>query len=400
MATRWAAVVTLLLACGSPSPSPARGADDARGPSARVRVGLRDVGSAPLVAFQDGDHAWRRVACEDGCELPVSGSKFGIASACAIGVPFVAVTHATVEELPEVTVPRCGHEEGVSLDGRLVGVQGAPRLAISTVEEPVDGDGTFRIAVEPGTYDVIAADRVTDSEGQHARRIAIVRGVDAKTDRTLAIDLSRDGIDTVPRTIRVVGARPGETVGVRSAIQTSRGAEIVLAEATAGRGDVVLRWIADRDRAQMDRLSVMAVAREGDTARYAVTSGGDVVFGPAIGDAQVDATLEGTRLRVSATWARHEDARWYDLQLVQPLPQPRGVVWQLSVSTAWLGDAGTFAYTVPDLYAIEWPDAVALRPGTPLVWTVTAWDRTPQVVRSWEPVFDARGASRRGAFQP
>jgi hypothetical protein len=400
MAARWGAAIAFLIACNSPSTTADRGSAAAHEPSARVRVGLRDFGSAPLVAFQDGDQAWHRVACEDGLWLPVSGSRYGVASACGIGTPSVTITHATVEELPELTVPRCGDEAGISFHGRLVGVQGAPRMAVSTVEEPVDGDGAFRIEVEPGTYDVIAADRVVGADGERARRIAIVRDVDLTADRTLELDLSRDGVDTVPRTVRVIGALPGDKVGIRSAIQTSRRTEMVLAKAAGGNGEVVVRWVPDRGRAPTDRLSVMAVARNGDTARYAVTSGGDVVFGPPIGNAAVDAEIDGTRLRVRATWSRHEGAHWYDLELVQPLPEPRGVVWQVNVSSAWLRDADTMTYAVPDLFSIEWPDAVALRPGTPLVWKVLAWDHAPRLGQRWESTFVARGASRRGAFIP
>jgi len=397
MSARWVACSSLLVACGvSPSvvaPTPPEVADV-------VRVELVDgPGIAPLVAFQDGDGPWRTVACRGGCELRVTRARFGVVGACRTGAPSVALYHATAGELPVVPMRRCASEAVASIHGRVSGVEGEGNVVTADGVSQVFGEGTYVVEVPRGTIDLVAVDRVRDRSGDHVRRFAIVRELQADGERALDVDLATDGVSTGPETITVEGGSPGETVRVFAVLETRGGADVLLTSTWGPQAVVDLPPASSLSAA--DRLYVLGGIDSPRERRGALTTGRRLVLGPPLGEVEI-AVTDTAQVRVRAAWPRHPDGRWYKVEAVQRhgAADTENVMWSATVSRGWLGDHEQLAYTFPEIDVAEWPDAVELWPGYTIAWSVTAATRMTSVEPRWDPAFEARTATRKGTITP
>jgi hypothetical protein len=402
MAVRWVACSVVLAACSSsvPTSSPARPTSSV---SARpvVHVALKEHrGTAPLVAFQDGDAAWVAVSCDDGCDVFPTGQRFGVASACATGFPFVTLTYATVGETPGLTLERCDTSGPfVHLRGQISGAAGRPVLSTSPVETAIPTDGRFDVELGPGVYDVIVADRVRDAEGSHVARFVILRDLDLRADREIEVDLARDGIETTRRRGRVLNA-PSEGVRIGSSLQTRRGTQMHLSALRGSTADVY--WVprdavADTDRLTLAAIATLAEPRGADL--NAVSTGEDLHLGNSVGPVDVN-VADAARVRLRASWSRVEGARWYQWYLSQQQSKSTGVAWFVNASSAWLGDGDAMALQLPEIDIAGWPDAVELWPGLPVYWTLSAATWVQAAAPTWSTEFEGRGASRRGTITP
>jgi hypothetical protein len=334
------------------------GGPGAGGTQVRLADGTAAGGHALLwVAFNDGDGPWQAVpGIGPVYTVEVRSGRYGLAFVCEsdLGAPSGEVIHASVDELPAVTV-FCG-EAPPSTYRKLAGkISGLPpdasvllqvRGGFAALDAPVTG---YSMTAPVGTFDL----GVFASVKGRATQALVRRDVVISADTTLDLDFATQGVALVRQPLRVSGAPAGT-------VEWKGSTALVTAS------DSLLWGDDDVSHSPADYAALPASAlRPGESQKFELGVNGplpaaqdfvgvirtfrepaalDVALPAPFASPQVSrAAGAGARPRV--TFQPYPGALFYQLVCSQQVGRAE-VSWLSIFTPAWLG--GATSYELPD----------------------------------------------------
>jgi len=324
-----------------------------------VRTLLNNQPTKPLfIAYQDGDGNWQVPQGNGEYTLTINDpqGRYGVAIVRREGD--VTIVHARQSELPEINFA-LDETEGtrVTVSGQVSGL-GTNELAVVSIGSSSGFAYSifpnYQVAVEPGTYDLVAVKGTGSTVTVlTVNKVLIRRNINISGNTTINIDFSSgEAFDPENRLGSVGGLLPSESLSVLLQFLTQNRTTAWLF-ARGGDANFQLPCIP-ANRQQPDELHQLLVTANDEGAQsyrsilmlFKAPTDISVSLPSPLGDVQISANITSPYVRFTTSWQPYAGAMAYNGNFQEGLKE-----WSFYLTAEWLGEQTS--YTLPDFSGLS-----------------------------------------------